>query len=178
MMDQVRACGSCTLCCKVLAVHGVPKPKRQWCQHCSAGKGCAIYDERPQDCRDFHCMYVTNAALGAHWFPAHSKMILCSDPTIPRIEIHVDEGRADAWRKEPYYSEIKAWSRAALAADGQVMICLPDRTIVVLPHKDVDLGKLEETDRILCFETMTASGPMPDVEKVRADDPRLPPARP
>ena len=175
MADQSRQCGSCSLCCKVLAVHGASKPKRQWCKHCKVGKGCAIYADRPQDCRDFNCMYISGGAgaLGEHWFPAQSKMIVCADPTIPRIEIQVDDGRADAWRREPFYSEIKAWSRAALRDGGQVMVCLPDRTIVILPQEDVDLGKLEESDRILWSERMTASGPVPHVEKALPGDPRL-----
>lgn len=157
------------MCCKVLGVDGIGKAKHQWCAHCGVGKGCAIYAERPGECREFNCLYVINDALGEHWFPARSKMIVCSNLDVGRLEIHVDGGRANAWRDEPFYSEIKQWSRAAARDNGQILVCLPDRTIVVLPHADVDLGKLEEDDRILCMEVMTPEGPVPEVRKVKAD---------
>lgn len=170
MSLNARNCGTCTLCCKVLGVEAIGKATRQWCAHCGVGKGCAIYAERPDECRDFNCLYVINETLGEHWFPARSKMIVCSNPAVGRLEVHVDDGRVNAWRSEPFYSEIKEWSRAAAQDNGQILVCLPDRTIVVLPHADVDLGKLEEDDRILCLEVMTPNGPMPEVRKVKATD--------
>ena len=100
-------------------------------------------------------------------------MIVCSDPTTNRLEIHIDDGRVNAWRSELFYSEIKQWALAAAQNNGQILVCLPDRTIVVLPHADVDLGKLEEDDRILCLEVMTPDGPRPDVRKVKATEVRL-----
>jgi hypothetical protein len=170
MSMNARECGTCALCCKVLGIDAIGKPRRQWCGNCRAGKGCTIYADRPDECRDFNCVYVTTKALGEHWFPARSKMIVCSDPATNRLEIHVDEGRENAWRAEPFYSEIKQWAQAAARNNGQILVCLPDRTIVILPHADVDLGRLEEDDRILCLETMTPNGPVPEVRKVKASD--------
>ena len=48
-----RACGSCTLCCKVIAVTDFNKLPGVWCAHCVRGKGCGIYETRPQICRDY-----------------------------------------------------------------------------------------------------------------------------
>jgi hypothetical protein len=42
-----RACGDCTLCCKVMAIEALAKPAGSWCRHCKPGQGCAIYAERP-----------------------------------------------------------------------------------------------------------------------------------
>ena len=53
-----RTCGSCTACCKALEVVELTKPLGKWCQHCSIGKGCKIYAERPQSCRDFRCEWL------------------------------------------------------------------------------------------------------------------------
>jgi len=54
-----RSCGTCTLCCKVLAVDELKKPHGKWCAHCKTGQGCGIYDTRPAECRDFRCTWLT-----------------------------------------------------------------------------------------------------------------------
>lgn len=57
-----RPCGGCTMCCKLPAAPPstqLPegKPAGVWCQHCDKGKGCRIYADRPQGCRDFMCLW-------------------------------------------------------------------------------------------------------------------------
>ena len=54
----MRQCGSCTLCCKVLGVGELNKPKGQWCPHCSIGVGCGIYKQRPTECINFDCSWL------------------------------------------------------------------------------------------------------------------------
>ncbi len=52
-----RICGECTVCCNVHEIQALPTPKPagQWCQHCTIGVGCQIYNERPQVCKDYLC---------------------------------------------------------------------------------------------------------------------------
>lgn len=50
-----RECGGCTTCCKTHHILSLDKPEREWCQHCDIGKGCRIYDTRPEECRVFKC---------------------------------------------------------------------------------------------------------------------------
>jgi hypothetical protein len=52
-----RACGTCTACCHVFEVPDVPTAQYEWCRHCAIGQGCRIYETRPEDCRDFHCLW-------------------------------------------------------------------------------------------------------------------------
>jgi|SRR5215467_7075712 len=54
--ETKRACGSCTGCCFVFEVPGVTQAY-EWCQHCSIGVGCRIYQDRPQDCASFYCLW-------------------------------------------------------------------------------------------------------------------------
>ena len=55
-----RSCGSCSMCCYVMGVEDIGKPKSQWCQHCKPGKGCSIYADRPATCKSsFNCMSVS-----------------------------------------------------------------------------------------------------------------------
>ena len=56
--DLARACGSCTACCKALEVVELIKPPGKWCPHCSIGKGCKIYADRPSSCREFRCEWL------------------------------------------------------------------------------------------------------------------------
>lgn len=54
------ACGGCTVCCTVMAVVELQKPARRACDHvCPAG--CRIYERRPQDCREFQCVWMRGA---------------------------------------------------------------------------------------------------------------------
>ena len=50
-----RTCGSCTACCKTHPIAELNNPAGVWCQHCDVGKGCRIYERRPQECIDFQC---------------------------------------------------------------------------------------------------------------------------
>jgi hypothetical protein len=53
-----RPCGDCIACC-VLPLIDTPELKKaegQVCPNCS-GKGCAIYDSRPEVCRTFNCAW-------------------------------------------------------------------------------------------------------------------------
>jgi Fe-S-cluster containining protein len=52
-----RPCAGCTMCCKTPGIPEIGKPANVWCRHCDKGRGCRIYDARPQACRDFHCLW-------------------------------------------------------------------------------------------------------------------------
>lgn len=53
-----RICGECTACCKTHGVREIKKMSGTWCSHCSIGKGCEIYSERPAECRCFACAWL------------------------------------------------------------------------------------------------------------------------
>ena len=46
-------------------------------------------------------------ALGEHWLPARSKLVVALKPDGMEIVVHVDPGAPHAWRAEPYYTEIR-----------------------------------------------------------------------
>ena len=71
-----RSCGSCTMCCKVLGIKELAKPVGKWCSHCDIGKGCKIYDTRPQECQTFHCLWLVDNRLADHWKPDRSKIVI------------------------------------------------------------------------------------------------------
>ena len=74
---QGRDCGSCTLCCTVLAIDTpeIQKPSRLTCRHCM-GSGCAIYETRFPICRDYHCGWRMLPNLNEDWRPDRSGVFI------------------------------------------------------------------------------------------------------
>jgi len=54
-----RTCGECAACCYIPAVPSLAKPAYELCRHSSKG-GCRIYAERPQECRDYSCLWLSS----------------------------------------------------------------------------------------------------------------------
>ena len=86
------------------------------------------------------------SGLSPEWQPSIPKMMLYYEGA--RLCVRVDPPHADAWRREPYYSQLRECSRNALESQQQVVVYIRKRTIVVLPDKDVDLGDLEVGNQI------------------------------
>jgi hypothetical protein len=142
-----RACGNCTLCCKLISIdtEEITKPANKWCEHCEIGKGCGIYAERPTACRTWSCMWLTNPLVADYWFPAKSKMVLfwapMSSPIPPHntLEVHVDPSFVGRWREEPWFSDIRRTAKLGLDT-GKGLTCIVVggvRRWLVLPNKEV-----------------------------------------
>jgi hypothetical protein len=142
-----RACGDCTLCCKVMAIEELAKPAGQWCRHCKPGCFCLIYQTRPSECRDFNCLWLIDERFGAHWKPSKSKLVV----TISEdgIEIRCDPGFPDAWRKQPYRGEIKNLAASGEAHDVSVLVIAGERMILVASDREFDLGVVGTDERIV-----------------------------
>jgi hypothetical protein len=163
-----RECGSCTLCCRVLGIDEIAKPQGEWCPHCDVGKACRIYETRPQECRDFYCGYQLLPFVDGKWFPARSKMVVYPAPDGRSLAIHVDPRRPDAWRGEPYHSELRAWARQVMERDFQVVVFVGKRAIAILHDRDVDLGVLGDDERIVYRRELEGGRPVQRPAKVRA----------
>ena len=163
-----RACGTCTLCCKVYDVPAVESVAGQWCRHARSGRGCAIHAERPHHCRAFHCLWMTEAWLGPEWKPERAKMVLSLDPVTRFLQVQVDPGQATAWRREPYYGQLKRWAAASLPRQRHVLVFVNRQATVVLPDRDVPLGEFTPGDRLVARERATPAGIILEVEKVPA----------
>ena len=75
-----------------------------------------------------------------------------------RINILVDPSRPDAWQREPYYRALKEWARLALAQRRQLVLSVRQRSIVVLPDRDVDLGIVKPDEVITVVEVPGLGG--------------------
>jgi Fe-S-cluster containining protein len=109
-----RQCGDCSMCCKTLPIDEISKPAHQWCQHARPGSGCAIYETRPAVCRGFACTWLVSKDLKPHWKPTKCKMVLHTkghERGGGVMMVQVDRDYPNAWRRSPYYEELKAWCR-------------------------------------------------------------------
>jgi hypothetical protein len=169
LLPVIRGCDGCTLCCKVMGVHALEKTQGKWCPHCRVGSGCGIYETRPEECITFNCGYLVLPHLTPEWKPAISHLIISSGVSRNRVSVHVDPARPDAWRKQPYYATMKAWAREGLAKRQQVVVMIGQRSIVLLPDRDLDFGVLADEEVIVIGETPTLSGIEYDAFVVRRD---------
>ena len=94
--------------------------------------------------------------------------------TRARLSVYVDTARPNAWRQEPYYSQIKRWAAAAAAQRGQVIVWQGRSTIAVLPDRDQDLGEVRPDQFIVTSATQGPQGTMLDVVVVDRHDPAAP----
>lgn len=76
-----RHCAGCTACCSFapIRVETLRKPANTLCVHCAEGKGCTVYDVRPQVCRGFYCGWFFLPELGPHWHPEQSGVVIRSE---------------------------------------------------------------------------------------------------
>lgn len=169
-----RSCKDCTLCCKLLAVEPLQKPRAAWCPHCDQKRGCGIYETRPEACRMFYCGYRRLPQLDERWKPAKAKFLVNYESARRRIVIHVDPARPDAWRAEPFYARIRQWARSAAAEGGTVLVWTGANVTVVLPDAEKDLGAVGEDKIIVPVERATPRGRVLDVMVLDPDDPRVP----
>lgn len=166
-MTADKSCGSCGLCCKVLAIEALDKPDGAWCGHFRKGGGCGFYEHRPAACRAFECLWLTSVRLGDEWRPDKAGFVMYVDRDGKRLNVVVDPGKPAAWRREPYYSYIKSMSRRAL--DGyELVVCIGDRRTVVFPTEEIDLGVLPP-DRKLVSGYVERDGALTPFAMVLAD---------
>ena len=153
-----RQCGTCTLCCKVYHIPEINKVAGKWCQYCKPGSGCTIHETRPQQCRDFFCLWMTEATITPEWKPERSKMVLSIFPLNGFMYVQVDPGVPQAWRKQPYYDQLHRWAEVNLQKGRHVLVFVNDDATLIMPGQDVPLGKMKPTDGFSVRQTIGAGG--------------------
>lgn len=169
-----RSCTGCTMCCKLLRIAALDKPRLEWCRHCDIGIGCRIYEDRPQECRTFDCGYVSQGWIGEHWKPSESKMVVTLATAGNRLVIYVDADRPGVWRREPFFSDIKTWARGAARTNGQVMVAQGLDMIVVTPDDETNVGSVRDDQVVIARRKRGPDGSAIEYIVVDQDDPVLP----
>jgi coenzyme F420-reducing hydrogenase beta subunit len=91
LAEKKNACGTCTLCCKVMQVSSLNKPKDVWCSHAQHKVGCGIYETRPEACSAFNCVWLTTAMPMAYR-PDKIHGVMNTNETGDQLAIHEDAG--------------------------------------------------------------------------------------
>lgn len=145
-----RSCGECSMCCYLLQVSELNKPRDTWCQHCRPGDGgCTIYEVRPNICRTYACGWLMSGTVGEEWYPLKSHMVLSLAPFngILTCSVTVDPHFPDAWREEPYYGQLKRMASAGLRVKNVKEIMLVEarcggRVWLLLDNADIEITTL------------------------------------
>ncbi|MDA9421919.1 hypothetical protein XH97_07345 [Bradyrhizobium sp. CCBAU 53380] len=130
-----------------MAIEALDKPAGSWCRHCKPGLGCAIYAERPAECEDFACLWLANDLLDEPWKPSRSKLVVTTSDD--GLEIRCEPGSPNAWRREPYAADIRAWAAEGKRDDMTVLVIIGQRVILVAPDREFDLGVVGPDERIV-----------------------------
>ena len=165
-----RACGTCTLCCKVVSIPELDKAAGEWCRHCKPGRGCGVHLTRPFVCRGAYCEWMISKGLGPEWKPEKSKFALFKTNGGRRLTAHVDPGYPSAWRRSPYYENFKQWAREAAQKmpDMHVVdVMIGESSIVILPDRDVDLGIIAADEFVRLDKKVGPNGQVIEVHKVK-----------
>jgi hypothetical protein len=168
-----RACGSCTLCCKTVAVAELAKPAGTPCQHCRLAKGCAIYEARPAGCRDFYCEWMLSEKFGREWRPDRARFALLVTHT-GHLSVAADPDYPSAWRRAPYHRVLRRWARER-AEDPEtawpaVDVWIGQRCIIILPDGEKDLGIVAADEEVRIDQAMTDTGPVYRATKFSESD--------
>jgi hypothetical protein len=127
------------MCCKILRINVLEKPAGVWCHHFSKGLGCSIHAGAPGECHRFQCYWSISETLGEEWRPDRCKLVIWSNVE-GRIIVDVDPAHPAAWRQEPYFNQLKAWSNRDRPAPLEVLVRIKERMLVIFPEGEIDLG--------------------------------------
>ncbi|MGD0641022.1 MAG: hypothetical protein ABSC22_09780 [Roseiarcus sp.] len=157
--SSARECGACALCCKVFETPALQKRAGVWCRHCRPGVGCAIYATRPADCRQFYCAWMTDASLPPLWKPDRSRIVLSISPSNGFLYAYVDPGSPQAWRKSPYYDDLRRTAKRMIEQRRHVIVFAGEMATLIMPEEAVPLGRLSAQDSFRVESTFGPRGP-------------------
>jgi hypothetical protein len=94
-------------------------------------------------------MWLTQDWLGPEWKPDRAKIVFTMDQTSRFLQFQVDPGEPNAWKRQPYYANIKNWAAASVGRGQFVLVFVNKAATLVLPDRDVALGALGPNDRLI-----------------------------
>lgn len=88
-----RSCGTCTVCCYALPIDApdIQKMPGAVCENCT-GRGCRIYETRPEPCRKFFCGWWLLPQLDDEWRPDRSGILITPETNDVPVEFKLRDG--------------------------------------------------------------------------------------
>jgi hypothetical protein len=142
MADPPRACGSCSLCCKVMGIDELDKPPGAWCPKFKAGAGCTIHGAHPASCRAFQCMWLISPAMPEEVRPDRCRVVLTLEHGGANIIAHADPADPQAWRRQPIHGQLRRWAADYWFKGRTVWAMVNEHAWLIAPDRDIDLGEI------------------------------------
>lgn len=148
-------CESCTGCCEVLEIKEIAKPFGEACKHIGqtgCGKGCQIYLERPEACKNYICLWLDSQRrveverMPEELRPDRCYVVMGWPWALDRATLYVYPypGHEGAWRKPPVSDHL----RMVLARGGKIAIVTRTHRIALKGDMAV-VGTEEEFEKLL-----------------------------
>jgi hypothetical protein len=131
-----RTCDGCDLCCRLYDIDELAKPAGALCAH-AQGLRCTIHGAHPRTCSAYRCHWLNAPDLGPEWRPSTAGFALRLDSDGVAMWVDVDPERPGAWRREPYYGQIKRWSGAIRRSAGVVLVHDGPGVFVIFPEAEL-----------------------------------------
>ena len=95
------------------------------------------------------CGWLTNPRFGPEWKPDRSKIVITVGRDGNGLDFQCDPGFPEAWRKEPYHSQIRSLAAIAVRHDGMISVHSGRDLIVVAPEGEFALGEVAIEDEVI-----------------------------
>jgi hypothetical protein len=82
----------------------------------------------------------------------------------------VDPGYPTAWRRSPFYENLKLWAAEAARKTPEmdlVDVMIGEQEIVILPDREVELGVLASDEVVRLEKRMTPAGEIVEARRVK-----------
>jgi Fe-S-cluster containining protein len=154
-----RECGSCGMCCKQFHIPAVEKPAGKWRWHWAAGAGCSIHPDRPQQCREFFCLWMSDASVADAWKPDCSRIVLSIFPGDGFLYAQVEPSSPQAWRKQPYFDGLRRMAAGLQETNRRVVVFVGENATQVTPQGATPLGRMSAKDNFVVEPVFGPYGP-------------------
>lgn len=113
------------LCCKILGVRGLNKPRNVWCEHVEKGAGCRMHGnaEYPKECREFICSWLAQD-IAEELRPDRVHAFITDTTDGKGVAVQLDPGYPLAHLEEPLKGYI-----GSLVARGMPVVVVSGRWI-------------------------------------------------
>jgi len=128
-MAPPRQCSGCTECCRLLRIPQLAKPAGVPCPNCT-GHSCSIYDNRPDICRRFRCMWLLNDAFGErdYWKPDACGIVSYIPNAEPVLYFVCAD---DRWTRDPWWTDIQMAARQMAERGIRTMVRVGETVVEV-----------------------------------------------
>jgi Fe-S-cluster containining protein len=163
-----RECGACGMCCKLFHIAAVDKRAGTWCRHWAAGAGCSIHPDRPEQCREFFCLWTTDASVADIWKPERSRIVLSIFPGNGFLYAQVDPSSPQAWRKQPYFDDLRRMAARLQELNRRVIVFVGENATLVTAQGATPLGRMSREESFVVEPAFGPNGPTFRVARTQA----------